>query len=106
MTEKEMLDLILNTVMSGDPLKIQATLMTVKDEYNKVTKEVAELKQQESIRLEQISALTTDLDKVKNEKETIAQLYHEKWKQEPIDSKVKDEPEIVDPELVVEELFK
>lgn len=106
MTEKEMMDLILNTVMSGDPLKVQATLMTVKDEYNKVVKEVAELKQQETINMEKIGLLTQDLDKIKNEKETIAQLYHEKWKQEPIDSKVKEEPEIVDPDQVVEELFK
>lgn len=106
MTEKEMLELMVNTLTSGDPMKVQATLLTVKDAYTKLSQENAELRQQTSVYQEQISAITQDRDKVKNEKETLAQMFHEKWQSQPIDSKVKDEPEIVDADDVVAELFK
>lgn len=106
MTEKDIQELLIDTLMSNDPVKTQATLRAIQQEYSKVARENAELKQQQTMLSEQVSAITQERDSVKAEKETIAKLYHEKWSSTPLDSKAKDEPEIVREEDVVAELFK
>lgn len=106
MTENEMLDLIINAQMSGDPLKLQATMMTIKEEFSKMSSRVTELEQEKAVYQDQIETLTHDRDQIQTEKEALAKLYHEKWQQSPIDDKVKDEPDVINEEEVLQDLFK